>query len=171
MPVLDHIRGRDEVERDDDEEEQHKNLHAHHHGVEFGGLFDSPDQYDRDQSDDPEGEQIENYGNVEKRNVRGVLDQSWYLSGSTKVGRQPLRDINPKGIMDKGSKIVGPTDRDGHVADCILENQIPADDPRDQLSQRRIRIGVSRAGDRHHRRHFSVTERSKGADDGRDPET
>ena len=167
MPVLRHVRGRNHVDQEADEKEQHHDLDAHHHGVEFSGLFDAPDQHDRDQGDDPEREQIENYGNA--KNVRRALDQSGYFSGGAKIGRQPLRNIDPEGVMHERSKIVGPTDRDGHVADRVFEDQVPADDPRDQLSQRRVRIGVGRAGDRHHRRHFGVTERRKGADDGRDP--
>lgn len=54
------------------------------------------------------------------------------------------------------------------VPDRVFQDQVPTDNPRDQFPQRRIGIGVGRAGYRHHRRHFSVAERGKGTDYRRD---
>ena len=58
------------------------------------------------------------------------------------------------------------TNADRHIADRVLENQVPADDPRDQLAHGRVRVGVRAARDGNHRRQFGVAERSKAADDG-----
>ena len=36
-------------------------------------------------------------------------------------------------------------DRDGRRPKCVLQDQVPADDPRDELSQSRVTIGIGRA--------------------------
>ena len=48
-------------------------------------------------------------------------------------------------------------------ADPVFEDQIPADDPGDELAQRRIRVGIRAARDRHHRREFRITQRDEDA--------
>ncbi len=60
----------------------------------------------------------------------------------------------------------GETHADAHIAEGVFENQIPADDPGDQLAEGGVGIGVSRAGDGNHRGQFGVTEAGEDADDG-----
>ena len=64
-------------------------------------------------------------------------------------------------------EIARPADRHGHVADRVFEDQIPADDPGDDLAERRVGISVSRARDRDHRRQLAVTKRRETAGDRR----
>ena len=52
----------------------------------------------------------------------------------------------------------------------VLEDQVPADDPGDQLAHRRVRVGVGAARDRDHRRHLGVAEAGEGAADAGDDE-
>ena len=40
----------------------------------------------------------------------------------------------------------------------VLEDEVPADDPRDQLAQRRVGVGVGRSRDRNHRGEFGIAE-------------
>jgi hypothetical protein len=48
-------------------------------------------------------------------------------------------------------------------ADRVLENQIPADHPGEQLAERCVGIGVGRSGHWHHRRKFGVAQRRENA--------
>ena len=55
-------------------------------------------------------------------------------------------------------EVVAPRDRHGDVADRVLEDQVPADNPRDQLPQRRVGVRVGAAGLRNHRGELGVAE-------------
>src|SRR5579864_5920583 len=44
---------------------------------------------------------------------------------------------------------------------CVLQNQVPAHDPREQLTQRGVRIGVGRSRHGHHRSELRVTQGSE----------
>ena len=45
----------------------------------------------------------------------------------------------------------------------VLEHQVPADDPRDELAHRRVAVRVRRAGDRDHARELGVAEAGEAA--------
>ena len=62
--------------------------------------------------------------------------------------------------------VSGETNGDRHVRDGVLEDQIPADDPGDELAQGCVRVGVGAAGDGNNRGQLGVTQASKAADDG-----
>ena len=51
-----------------------------------------------------------------------------------------------------------------------LEDEVPPDDPGEELAERRVRERVGRSRDRHGRRELRVAERGEGAGDGRDDE-
>ena len=70
---------------------------------------------------------------------------------------KPVEEINQMG---------GETDTDAHVAECVFENQVPADDPGNQLAEGGVGVGVCRAGDGNHGGQFGVTEASEDADNG-----
>ena len=67
-------------------------------------------------------------------------------------------------------EVVAPRDRDGDVADGVLEDQIPPDDPRDELAERRVRVRVRAARLRNHRRQLGVAERRERAADAEQQE-
>ena len=58
------------------------------------------------------------------------------------VLRQPVGNVNAE-ISQQTIEKLGPANRDSHVADGVFDDQVPADDPRDQLAECRIRVGVS----------------------------
>src|SRR5262249_51610235 len=73
-------------------------------------------------------------------------------------------------------EVMRPAVRDRRGADGVLQDQIPADDPGEDLAERRVRVDVRRAGDRDHRGELRVAERGEdagrarheeGDDDGR----
>src|SRR5207253_5471448 len=78
------------------------------------------------------------------------------------AGPQPDRQIDAE-AADQRVEIIAPRDRDRDVADGVLEDQIPADDPRHQLAERRVRVRVRTAGLRDHRGEFRVTETGESA--------
>ena len=63
-------------------------------------------------------------------------------------------------------KMRGETNADSYVADGVFKNQVPTDDPRDQLSDGRVsvRIGASRNGN--HGRKLGIAKRGESAHDG-----
>src|SRR5262249_6443105 len=52
---------------------------------------------------------------------------------------------------------------DGGGAEEIFENEVPPDDPGDELTERRVAVGVRAAGDRNHRGELGVAEASEQA--------
>jgi hypothetical protein len=117
LPVLDHRRRRDVVERDADEEEQDDDLDEDHPGVEPGRLPDAPDEHDRDERDDAEGEQVEDDGHPadvrrgreDLGRRRAVVRREPVGEGDAEVAEEPLEEL-------------GPTDGDGDVADGVLDD-------------------------------------------------
>src|SRR5581483_778003 len=66
-------------------------------------------------------------------------------------------------VLHKTHKITGPSGGHSGSAEGILQNQVPANDPGENFSQRRVAIGIGRASDRDQRRKFSVAKSRKRA--------
>ncbi len=60
----------------------------------------------------------------------------------------------------------GEADRDAHVGEGVLEDEVPADDPGDELAHGGVGVGVGGAGDGDHAGELGVAEAGEGADDG-----
>ena len=71
----------------------------------------------------------------------------------------------PAEPVEKIDEVRGEADADRHVANGVFEDQVPADDPRDELAHGRVGVGVRAASDRNHGREFGVAERGEGAHD------
>ena len=67
-------------------------------------------------------------------------------------------------------EVGGEAHRDRHVRYGVFEDQIPADDPREDLAEDRVGVGVRAAGDRNHRRQFRVAQRRETAHERGDEE-
>ena len=65
--------------------------------------------------------------------------------------------------MEEADNIARPANGDRGGAKCIFEDQVPADDPGDELAHGRIGIGVGTAGNRDGRGHLRVAKTGKGA--------
>ena len=61
--------------------------------------------------------------------------------------------------------ISGPSYGHGRGAEGVLEDEIPADDPGDELTHCRIRVSVGAAGDGDHARQLGVAKTGKSAGD------
>src|SRR5207245_3276526 len=97
------------------------------------------------------------------------LYKSYEQSGNS--GLSSISCEHPNGNCDAESgnqrlEIIAPTDGDGNIADCIFDDQIPTDDPRNQFAQRCIGVRVRAAGDWNHRSEFCITQSCESAGDG-----
>ena len=108
-----------------------------------------------------------NAGNVRRiRALQQAVDRRiGAQQGRAIAGRQPRRhhDADP---LQQRIEVVAPRNRDRDVADRVLEDQVPADDPCDQLAERRVRIDIGAARLRNHRGQLRVAEsgeRARGA--------
>ena len=61
------------------------------------------------------------------------------------------------------NEVIGPPGAHRAGAHRVLQRQIPADNPGNQLTQRGIRIGVSGTGQRNHRGELGITQSREGA--------
>ena len=100
-------------------------------------------------------------------NVRRRAQQAVHVRVGTEqrraiAGGQPCRQVDAHAAEER-AEVVAPRDGDGHVADRVLEDQVPADDPGDHFAQRGVGIGVRAAGLRNHRRQLGVAQRRQRA--------
>ena len=65
-------------------------------------------------------------------------------------------------------QICGESHRDRHVGHRVFQNQIPADNPRENFAQNRVGVGVGAARDRNHRGQFGETQAREQASDQHD---
>ena len=74
----------------------------------------------------------------------------------------PAGDGDP-GLLHHVGEVRRPADRDRAGAERQLEDQVPADDPGDQLAEARVGERVRRPGDRHGAGELGVAERGERA--------
>src|ERR1700752_1674459 len=68
-------------------------------------------------------------------------------------------------LTEQRYEVAGPTDTDGRRAGGVFEHPVPADDPGDELTHGRVRIGVRAARDRNRGRHLRVAQSRERAGD------
>jgi hypothetical protein len=93
------------------------------------------------------------------------------LEAEREVGRgKPLgreMDAEPvEEIDDMGGEAYG----DAHVGEGVLEDEVPADDPGDELAEGGVGVGIGGAGDGNHAGQFSVAKAGEAADDSHEDE-
>ena len=62
--------------------------------------------------------------------------------------------------------MLGKTHADRHVADGVLKNQVPSDNPGGEFAHRGIGVGIGTAGNRNHGRKLGVADGGESAGDG-----
>ncbi len=120
-----------------------------------------------DGGDDEDGQGVEHHRHAE--HVRSAVEQPGDLAGGAVVGGEPPRELHAEAV-EQGDHVPRPGDGHRGVADGVLEEQVPADDPGDQLAQRGVGVRVGAARHRDHGGELGVAERGEGADDGRQDE-
>jgi hypothetical protein len=66
-------------------------------------------------------------------------------------------------VLEERDHVSRPAYRDGGGREEVLQNQVPPDDPGEELAQRRVAVGVGRPGNRNHGREFGVAQSGEGA--------
>src|SRR2546426_10847681 len=95
-----------------------------------------------------------------------TLEQARDSPGRPVIRRQPIWDAeSERQPGNKGLEIISPADGYGDISDRIFDDEIPADDPCNELPHRGIRVRIRASGDRDHRRELGVAERSEAAGD------
>ena len=109
-------------------------------------------------------------------NSAGRLMIPWDIDAGDVVDAALERRVAPRvgdvqaEVLEQLVEVFAPGDADGRGADRVFEDQVPADDPGDQLAHRRVRVGVRAARHRDHRRELGVAEARERAADRRDDE-
>ena len=174
-------------------EHDDRDLDEDDHVVDPRRLLDADDQQGRDQRDDEHRREVDERRDLGKRReVDLVLRQelldasssadqpcrmwSWSaIASGTSISFVPGDEVNWAGMLMPKSwrtldDVARPADRDRRGADHVFEDQVPADQPGDELAHRGIGVGVGRAGDRHGRGHLGVAEAGEGAGDAAEDE-
>ena len=124
------------------------NLYQHHDVVGPRRFANAPHQKHSQNENDEKRRDVE----VSARPVATRPDRRrpviWYME--SKRGELCFQ-ISPK------------TDRHSHIADRIFQNQVPANDPRDQFTQSRVRIRIRAPSNRDHRSQFGIAQTGEAA--------
>ncbi len=64
-------------------------------------------------------------------------------------------------MLEQAQEVAGPADRHCRGGHAVFQHQHPADEPRGQLAEGGVGVGVGAAGDRHHRSEFGVGHRTE----------
>jgi hypothetical protein len=72
------------------------------------------------------------------------------------VDAEPIEQVNDVG---------GETDGDSHIGEGVFEDEVPADDPRDEFTEGCVGIGVGAAGNGNHGSELGVAEAGESADE------
>ena len=161
------VGGVDEAEAEGDEEKDGGDLYEHHDVVGAGGLADASDQDDGEEENHGERGEVEAGVPAGSEDVFAgeVLQAERKVGGGEPLGievdAEPVEEINDMG---------GEANADAHVGEGVFEDEVPADDPCNELAECGVGVGVGRAGDGDHAGELGVTEASEAADDGDEDE-
>src|SRR2546429_464488 len=134
------------------EQADHRNFQNHNRSREISRFLDADHQNRSDGHDDEETDVV----------VLQLHRQAKQCETGSRYGGQI-----PSDVAQERSQVAAPTDRHGRRAKCVFEDQVPPDNPRNQLAKRRIRIGIGASGNRDQRREFRVAQPCEGACDAR----
>ena len=138
----------DEADASEDDEEHDEELDADEHEVDAHRLLDALGDEKRQADDQDEGGEVE-VPALGRPQEAGHVTPSW---------------------SEQRDEVRGPTLGHDARAEHQLEEQVPADGPRDDLAERRVGEGVGRAGHRHRGGELRVAEGREAAHDRPDDE-
>ena len=139
------------AERDD--EDDNTDLEPDKRGLHTGRAAHAAGEDERDQQAQQECEQVDHAARL--------------IRVAARCPEHPLGQGNPE-LFDKEAEIAGDADADHGDNRCVLQQQIPADEPTDTLAQDDVTVGVCRPGLRDHAGELRVRQRGAGAGDASD---
>jgi hypothetical protein len=161
------VRRVDVVRRETDEDKDRDDFHQHHDVVGLGGFANAAHENHGEEHHDDEG------GPVETKVPAGLIER--VACEVAEAARQVCRGdpfqirVNAEPV-EQIDDVGGEADADGHVADGVFEDEVPADDPGDEFTHGGVGVRVSAAGDGNHCGKLGVADRSESADDGDEDE-
>lgn len=114
----------------DNEDQDNRNLQENDDPVEDGAALRAPDEEEAHQDDNDEGRDVDDAA------VPGT-------------GGQCMRQMDSE-ALEEDDEIATPADADRRGGHAIFKNQVPADDPGDELAHGRVGIGVGTSRHRDH---------------------
>ena len=137
--------------------EQHNDraLDEHDHVVDVGRLFDSDDEQRGDDGDDDRCGQVEDRGHL----------CSVVTGDQRSAGRGQCAGKVDAEVVQQRHEVSRPANGNGHRAECVLQHEVPPDDPGDQLTERRVPVGVGAARHGHERCELRIAERRENRRD------
>ena len=145
------IGGVDELPADADHQQHNRDLGDDDDRVDGGRFRDTANQQRRQKSQDDDG---------------GDVDDAVHAVGRRLERRMApfIGNVQPD-VLEHLVEVLAPGDGHGRGADGVLENQVPADNPGDELAHRRVRVRVGASRDRNHRRELGVAQARERAPD------
>ena len=74
-----------------------------------------------------------------------------------------LRQMKSEQVLQDVVQICGEPHRDAHIREGVLKNQVPSDDPGEDLAERRVRIGVCAPGNGNHGSQLGIAKSREAA--------
>ena len=112
-------------------------------------------------------------GNQEEHQQENNHNSGHIADAAAALGKRTLGEFGRQAKSDSRQRIVKvtrPSVGDGRNRDAIFKDQIPGDDPGDQLAERSVAVAVSAAAAADAGREFCVSQRRKRAGNARDDE-
>jgi hypothetical protein len=161
------VGGVDEAQAEGDEEQDRGDFYEHHDVVGAGGFADASNKDDGEEENDGEGGEVEAGVPAGSEDVFAgeVLEAEGEIGGGEPAGIEV--DAEP---VEQVDDMRGEANGDAHVGEGVLEDEVPADDPGDELAEGGVGVGVGRAGDGDHAGELGITQASEAADDGDEDE-
>jgi hypothetical protein len=151
----------DDPHAEADEQDDHRDLDRHDHGIEARRLVNA------DVAEAGDGRDDEYRRQVDDRAGAHDLEMSCAL-GERRVGER-VRQVETQ-LFDQADHVSRPADGDRTRREQVFEDQVPADEPGDAFAERCVRVGIRAAGDRDHRRELGVAEACQRASEAGDEE-
>jgi hypothetical protein len=151
-----------EAHAHEDESQDGRDFQQDHDVVGLRRFANAAHQHYRQQQHD------EKRGNIEAEVPTGRVQRVVLQIGKAarQVGRRnPAQRGMPAKPVEGCGHVRGEANADGHVADRVFQNEIPADDPRDELAHGGVGVGVGAAGNGDHRSEFGIAQPGEGAND------
>ncbi len=147
------------AEAQHDHRHHHQQLQADDDVVDQGALGHAGDQQGAHGEDDSHRRQVEDGpGAHQVGPVEGVGR-----------GAPDVRQADAEALQHV-VEVARPSGRDGGGGEAVFQDQVPGDEPGDELAERGVGVGVGRARDRDHRGQLGVAHGGEGADHPRQQE-
>ena len=148
-----------------DDDQYHAQVDEHHGRVELGALLDPDHQDHGDEQGDQNGGEVEPGHRLRAILERHELGHELLTLEVIVPGREQESGIKPdmEHILKQRIEVARPAVGREARPDRVFQDQVPADDPGDQLAQRGVGVGVRTAGHRNHAGQLRIAKRREPA--------